>query len=234
MIQDRTGRAGTWPTGSFLARLTADDQAVLLAAGAPRSWTPGDLLFRQGDAGTSVVLMLRGYVKVLGRKPDGRPMLLAVRVAGDLLGELAILDGEPRSASVVAAARAAGRVMPAATFRSLLQERPSIADAVHRSVTAKLRMANRHRVDVGGDLVLVRIARLIAHLGEVYGRPVPEGTLIDLPLSHTDLAELVAAAEPSVQRALADLRRLGAVTVGYRKVVIRDRQALSTVAATAA
>ncbi|WFE63559.1 Crp/Fnr family transcriptional regulator [Micromonospora sp. WMMD714] len=234
MIQDRTGRAGTWPTGSFLARLTADDQAVLLAAGAPRSWTPGDLLFRQGDAGSSVVLMLRGYVKVLGRKPDGRPMLLAVRVAGDLLGELAILDGEPRSASVVAAARAAGRVMPAATFRSLLRERPSIADAVHRSVTAKLRMANRHRVDVGGDLVLVRIARLIAHLGEVYGRPVPEGTLIDLPLSHTDLAELVAAAEPSVQRALADLRRLGAVTVGYRKVVIRDRQALSTVAATAA
>ncbi|WP_329018118.1 Crp/Fnr family transcriptional regulator [Micromonospora rifamycinica] len=234
MIQDRTGRAGTWPTGSFLARLTADDQAVLLAAGAPRSWTPGDLLFRQGDAGTSVVLMLRGYVKVLGRKPDGRPMLLAVRVAGDLIGELAILDGEPRSASVVAAARAAGRVMPAATFRSLLRERPSIADAVHRSVTAKLRMANRHRVDVGGDLVLVRIARLIAHLGEVYGRPVPEGTLIDLPLSHTDLAELVAAAEPSVQRALADLRRLGAVTVGYRKVVIRDRQALSTVAATAA
>ncbi len=220
--------------GTFLAGLAEADRAAMLAAGTPRSWSSRDLLIREGDTGTAAILLLRGYVRVLGRKADGNTTLLAVRVAGDLVGELAVLDGGPRSASVVAAAPTSGRVMPAVSFHALLDERPGIAAAVRRVVTAKLRMANRHRVDVGGDLVLVRIARLIVHMGETYGRPVTEGILIDVPLSHSDLAELVAAAEPSVQRALAELKRSGAVTVGYRKVVIRDPDALRSVAATEA
>ncbi|MFI7078935.1 Crp/Fnr family transcriptional regulator [Micromonospora sp. NPDC049903] len=232
--EQRTAPSSPWPAGSFLAGLPENDRAVMLAAGSPRSWRPRDLIIREGDTGTAVILLLRGHVRVLGHKADGNPTLLAVRVPGDLIGELAVLDGGPRSASVVAAAAASGRVTPAADFRRLLDDRPELAGAVRRVVTAKLRMANRHRVDVGGDPVRVRIARLLVHMGEVYGRPVSDGILVDVPLSHSDLAELVAAAEPSVQRALAGLKRDGAVTLGYRRVVITDAGRLRTVAAAVA
>jgi CRP-like cAMP-binding protein len=184
-----------------------------------------------GEAGTYVVVLTAGCVKIIGDPADGRITLLAVRAAGDVVGELAVLDGEPRSASVIAASDVRGRLIEARAFRGLLAARPSIGEVVQRVVAAKLRRQIRHRMDIGSQPVVVGLARVIEHLGAEYGQPVPEGTLIAVPLSQPDLAALVAAERSSVERALRLLRERGAVSTGYRRVIITDLAALRAVAA---
>ncbi|GAA1754222.1 Crp/Fnr family transcriptional regulator [Luedemannella helvata] len=221
----------SWAPSSLLTQLSVEDAEALLAAGSPRTFARGDWLMLLGEPGTYVVVLTSGCVKVLGGPADGRTTLLAVRAAGDVVGELSVLDGEPRSASVVAASHVRGRLIEARAFRSLLATRPSIGLVVQRVVAAKLRRQIRHRMDVGAQPVAVGLARVIEHLGTEYGQQTPEGTLIAVPLSQPELAALVAAERSSVERALRRLRERGAVSTGYRRVIVTDWAALRAVAA---
>ena len=220
-----------WAPSSLLTQLPAGDMEALLVAGSPRTFARGDWLMLLGEPGTYVVVLTSGCVKVLGDPADGRTTLLAVRAAGDVGGELAVLDGQPRSASVLAASQVRGRLIEARAFRSLLATRPNIGHVMHRVVAAKLRRQIRHRIDIGARPVAVGLARIIEHLGTEYGQPIPEGTLIAVPLSQPELAALVSAERSSVERALRRLRERGAVRTGYRRVIVTDWAALRAVAA---
>lgn len=220
-----------WAPSSLLAQLSGEDIEALLAIGSPRTFGRGDWLMLLGEAGSYVIVLTSGCVKVLGDPADGRTTLLAVRAAGDVVGELAVLDGEPRSASVMAASQVRGRLIEARAFRTLLAARPSIGQVVQRVVAAKLRRQIRHRIDIGAQPVTVGLARVLEQLGTEYGQVIPEGTLITVPLSQPELAALVAAERSSVERALRRLRDRGAVTTGYRRLIITDWAALRAVAA---
>jgi CRP/FNR family transcriptional regulator, cyclic AMP receptor protein len=113
----------------------------------------------------------------------GHNVTLAVRPAGDMVGELAALDGRQRSATVTAATRTSVRSIGHAEFTAHLATRPAVSAAVQRSVVAELRQATRFRSDTNGSSVLARLARVLDHLGDRYGRPSPQGVLIDVSLS---------------------------------------------------
>ena len=206
------------------------DRLALLALGTRRHFTRGQALMHEGDLGRDVFVLVHGCVKVFGDAYDGRMTLLAIRVGGDILGELSALDGGPRSATIVAAVPTVAKVIGREVFDGYLGDRPQAANAVRKSIAAKLRQATRFRIDLGGAPVLVRLARTLYQLAVAYGRQNPQGTLVDVPLSQVELAALVGAAEPSVQRALAELRRMGLLTTGYRLLVISDMDGLRSLA----
>lgn len=148
--------------------------------------------------------------------------MIAVRTIGDLVGELAAIDGKPRASTVVAASSTTMVVVDAPLFRAFLEQHRLAADIVARSVVSKLRTATRFRVETGKASTLARVARVIDHLGEGYGRSTTAGLLIDIPLPQRDLAALIGSSEKSVHRAYAYLRQKGVVNVSYRRLIILD------------
>lgn len=211
-----------WPPGTLLGVLNDTDRAALLALGSERHHDRAETLTREGDPPGDVFILLDGCVKVLGDTRDGHTTLLAVRVPGDVLGELSAMDGRPRSATVITAVPAMTRVISRSELAGYLARRPSAAVAMHRGIAQKLRQATRFRIDLAGAPVVTRLARVLYQLTVAYGRTDTDGVLVDVPLSQQDLAALVGAAEVSIHRALAELRRAGVVATGYRRLLVRD------------
>jgi CRP/FNR family cyclic AMP-dependent transcriptional regulator len=220
----------TFPSGSFLAGLSRTARGALLELGIAREFGPEKLLLREGDPSTHVFLLVDGCVKITGATPEGHLALLAIRVGGDLVGELAAMDGQPRVATVTTAGRVRARLVSQAEFRRFLLGFPDVALAVSGSVGAKLRWATRRRIDFGSREVRIRLARVLLELATSYGIPAGPHLRIGVALTQPELAALVGAAEPTVHRALARLRREAIVETGYRRVCVCDRERLAAVA----
>jgi len=188
-------------------------------------------LARIGARGDEAFLITSGFVKILADSAEGRTILLAVRMPGDLVGELAALDGRPRTASVQAASQVTATVISAAAMTEHMSNRPVVAAAVRDTLTARLREAVEYRIELDNAApVLRRLARGLCLLAERCGRPAPDGTLIAAPLSQADLSCLVSTTEQSLRRALATLRGSGAVRWEYRTAVITDLDRLREIA----
>ena len=97
---DRDGPARGWRPGTFLGSLARGTRAELLSRGERRAYPPGSALLNQGDRTFSVYLLLQGAVKIITVSPEGDTALLAIRSAGDIVGEMAALEGRPRSATL--------------------------------------------------------------------------------------------------------------------------------------
>ncbi|CAM5325525.1 hypothetical protein GCM10010343_32020 [Streptomyces avidinii] len=228
--RNHTTAVSRWPQGTLMANLAADDRETLIGLGRVVSYGVGEVLIREGGPETTALLIASGCVKVFGGAEDGATVLLALRVHGELVGEISALDGQPRSATVVAVRPTVTRILTAAAFRSFLRESPTAAEVVQRSVAGKLRGATRHRIDSSSGTATVRLARTLDNLVRSYARTVPEGLRIDVPLSHADLAALAGISDASVQRALRSLRAAGAVATKYRGVIVREAGILRAIA----
>src|ERR1700759_5189715 len=101
--------------------VSARTWARLLEAGFERRHEPGQVLIRQGDPGAYVLALLAGRVKVVWTSADGDDVVLAIRAAGDIIGEMAILGVADRSATAIAIDSGAAQVIPAGRFRQLMR-----------------------------------------------------------------------------------------------------------------
>ena len=181
----------------------------------------------EGAPDSDVFLILRGRVKVVSYGTNGHPVLLAVRIEGDVVGELAALDGRPRSATVVAAARTTGQSVRRDTFLAALDADPGLNAALRSFVTGKLRDATRSRVDHGFPSALIRLVRALEQMGRNDGRPRPQGVLLDIALTQAELAAMVGVSEATIQRCLAELRQRGLIRSGYRQLLLCDVDGLA-------
>jgi CRP/FNR family cyclic AMP-dependent transcriptional regulator len=211
-----------WPPGTFLAGLSEADADALLRAGTPRTFPDRAVIISEGVGGTEVYLIVRGFAKVVTATPGGAEALLAVRTAGDIIGELAAVDGGGRASTAIAAGPVQARMVDAPRFNQLLDEYPGIGRAVRLALSAKLREASHFRVDAGPAGALARVVRALVQLMEIYGHQTPEGLLIDVPIAQADLARLIGISVPSTTRALRVLRDRGMLRTAYRRIVVGD------------
>ncbi|MFE2496684.1 Crp/Fnr family transcriptional regulator [Streptomyces scopuliridis] len=219
-----------WPHTSLLGGLGADAREQLLAPGVTVRYTADRILMREADPTDFVLILLDGVVKATGRTEDGRDALLAVRMGGDLVGELAAMDARPRSATVTTCGPVTARRVTRADFLDRMRRFPRIGEAVNRSVVAKLRTANTHRINFTGCDVATRLARILQHLALTCGERTGKGAVIHWPITQPELATLCGAAEPSVHKALRRLREQGVVSTGYRTIRIEDLSRLHRIA----
>jgi CRP/FNR family cyclic AMP-dependent transcriptional regulator len=226
----RVASEWVWPARSLLGRLSVPARDRLLALGALRQYEPDRVLIRELDDTGYVLVLLDGVVKVTARAQDGRIALLAVRIRGDLVGELAALDGRHRSATVTSCGAVVARVVSRAEFRECLARDPQIAQAVSESVVAKFREANARQVDFAGSDVLTRLARVLYHLVMTYGHRDGNVARIRWPITQPELATLAGAAEPTAHKALRQLRDAGVVSTGYRSITVDDLDRLRDLA----
>ncbi|MEV6925869.1 Crp/Fnr family transcriptional regulator [Dactylosporangium sp. NPDC051485] len=222
----RLSARAEWPTRSLVADLPGNVRDHFLRLGTPVAFERGDVLIAEGVTTTEVYVIVGGFVRVLNHSRTGDETMIAIRTRGDLVGELAALDGMPRTSTVIAAGKVIARKVDGLLFRSFTTAHPYVGEAVARSVVSKLRAATRYRVETGAASVLTRVSRVLEHLVDGYGRSVTGGMLLDVPLPQRDLASLAGTSEKGVYRAYDELRRAGVIDVAYRQITVLDNERL--------
>ncbi|MFD0683333.1 Crp/Fnr family transcriptional regulator [Actinomadura fibrosa] len=221
--------------GSFLAELTAAERDDLEARGRIREFDRGETLFVEGEQSAWVAVLLKGRVKAFSYREHGGEALLAVRGAGALLGEVAAIDGLPRSATVAALEPARALAVTADEFMAFLQAHGRVSILIMRMLCQRWRDADRKRVEFGMFDATGRVAQRLVELAERFGVPYePRGAdkgggrsvRITLSLSQEELAGWVGASREAVSKALRTLRRHGWIETGRRSVIVHDLEAL--------
>lgn len=223
-------REPQWPDTSLVGRLAPEDRATVMALGRRVGYRGGEILIHEGGQSDYVLVLLGGMAKVTAQAPGGREALLAVRMAGDLVGEFAGIDGKPRAATITACGALLALRVGRAPFLACLQANPGVAIAVNEVVVAKMRTATGRIVDFAGCDVLARLARMLRYLAVTYPKPGGPAGVIGAPLSQAELATLVGASDSAVSKALRTLRREGAISTSYRVICVRDLDLLSAIA----
>ena len=219
-----------WPRASLLGTLSEASRDRLLGLGAIREYPADRVLVRMGDPSAFVIVLIEGVVKATGLTSDGKEVLLAVRVGGDLVGEFAALDSRPRSSNVTACGPVVGCVITQPDFLGLLRRDDALAKEVNRAVLGKLRFANERRVEFAGYDAQTRVARVLRELAAAYGERDGDRVTLNWPLTQTELASLASVAEPTAQKALRRLRDAGVITTGYRSFIVESFSELDTMA----
>ena len=210
--------------GEFLSMLIPEDVEALRTAGRPRRWERGATIMTEGDTSDWVLVLTEGRVKVSSHTSSGTEVVLAVRGPGGLLGDMSAIDGSPRSATVTALEPIAGIVIR--DFTGFLREHGRIAVLLMQLVTARLRDADRKRIEYGAYDTTGRVATRLIELAERYGEQTSSGVRVALPLSQDELAGWTGASREAVSKALRTLRDRGLIETGRRRVVIHDLDGL--------
>jgi len=218
-----------WRPTSLLGRLPPTIRHAALNLGVRRRYRTGQTLMREGDQTTHAVLIRSGHVKVTAATEEGSA-LLAIRPAGDLVGEMAALNGTPRMATIRAPVEVLGNQITQAELLAFLRRYPAVMLAIVDMVGNRLRMANRRRLDISYATTRIRVARILTELEEGFGRDTSRGRVIEVTLTQAELADLAGVSCVTVQRALRELRAAKLIANEYRRVVVRSPRALRRLA----
>jgi CRP/FNR family transcriptional regulator/CRP/FNR family cyclic AMP-dependent transcriptional regulator len=210
----------------FFANLQEDHASELAKSLVPRRFSPGQVIFHLGDPGGLLYLISRGKVKINHTTPEGQEVVLAILGPGDFFGELALLDDSPRSATAIALEITETWTLHREEFMHYLADNPNFALHVLKTLARHIRRLNTQLADIFFLDLPGRLARVLINLADQYGRRVQDGTVIDLSLTQTDLAEMTGATRVSINKALGRFRRSGWIHVSGRQVTILNRPAL--------
>jgi CRP-like cAMP-binding protein len=216
---------------TFYECLDEQEREGLLALGARRVFAEDETLMLQGDTDDHVILLLRGRVKVTRSAQGEHELLLSLRDAGDLLGELTFIDGESRTATVTALEEVEALVIPSGALRAHLQRTPRVAVVLLEAVAGRFREATVKRLEFAASDTLGRLAARIVELADRYGEASPAGIAVAMPISQDELASWTGASRAGVAQALQTLRELGWLSTERGRLTLLDADALRARAA---
>lgn len=210
----------------FLAVLPAGDRESLAAAARRRRFTRGQVVFHKGDPGESLFIIEEGSVRIYLPSLRGSDLTLALLGSGDYFGDLALLDGGPRSASAVATEATTTVMLERADFARLIGSRPESAMAVVAAVARQLRETDEMAADLAFLDVGGRLAKKLLELAAGHGVARGEAVMLDLPLTQDELASMLGVTRESVNRQLGRFRRLGLVGREGRRFLLLNPEQL--------
>lgn len=204
----------------LFAELDQDELEQFSRVAIPRSYPEGTRVFHEGDHSDACYIVKSGTFRVTREHPDGRAITLATLTEGDIVGELAMLDGEVRSASVETLGGDGELLaLPASDVRALLERHPDITVKFVAALTRRLRAANERISRQSFQTVPSRVAGVLSQLVAEEGE---DGRQVTIRMNQADLAQLAGTSRESVSRFLADLERSGVVKAGRGQVTILE------------
>jgi CRP/FNR family cyclic AMP-dependent transcriptional regulator len=182
----------------------------------------GEVLFREGDAGDELYVVIDGKVKMGRTSSDGRENLLSVLGPGQMFGELSLFDPGPRSSTVTAVTDADLLALGQDQLLSWLTGRPEVARGLLLQLASRLRGLNDQVADLVFSDVPGRVAKALLDLARRFGKPSDGSVHVHHDLTQEELAQLVGASRETVNKALADFVHRGWIRLEQRAVVILD------------
>jgi len=196
------------------------DVASLAAHLRRRRYARGEVVFLRDDPGDSLFIVKSGVIRIVLTSPEGKEITLAVRGPGDFFGELALLDGEPRSADAVAQGPAELLLLEREDFLALVDDRPSVAVALLKVLSKRLRQASQTVEDAAFLDVPARLA--IAILRLLDAQIDQPGTMIAARLTQAELAAMVGTRRESINRWLRFYEEQGLIRYDRGQITVLD------------
>lgn len=196
-----------------------------IASARHQTWSAGETIFSMGDPGDSMVLVQTGEVRISYPAPDGRAVLLSELAAGDVFGEIALLDGGERSADATAGTNCTLLFFERKAFMDLLENNWLLTEAVLKLVCSRLRRSDERMADLAFFDLPRRLAKAL--LGRA--RPAPGGGPLRVSDTQAALAALVGGSRENVNRYLRKWQQDGLITVADRRISLLDTEGLARV-----
>jgi CRP/FNR family cyclic AMP-dependent transcriptional regulator len=204
---------------TLFAFLSPEARADLEKGAHAFSFKRGNILVSQGETSDSLYIVLSGKLKVFIGSEDGREIFLNYLEEGDAFGELALLDGEPRLASVMALVDTRVAIISRSYFLDCLQAHPNIAIELLQILSKRM----RHLTDRTSSLALMDVySRLVSTLTKLAVLQ-DDGRLMTNSLTHQELSSMIGASREMVTRILNDLKKGDYISIEDHCIVIKQR-----------
>jgi CRP-like cAMP-binding protein len=194
-----------------------------------RRFAPGAAIFFQGDDGQILYLIESGQVRIYVQDEDGQETSVVLYRSGDIFGELAIIDGLPRSASAVAMEETVVLMWSRERFSAQMRGSPQLALNFMRALSKRLRSSTRHVSTLTFLGVNGRLARKLLELAQEHGVAEAQGVRLNITLTQTALASLVGATRESINKALSSFKRKGLIEMEQGGIIIVDPDGLRAI-----
>lgn len=201
------------------------DQLAALAV--RRSVRRGHRIFAEGDPGDSLMGLISGQVRIGATTPAGQEVFLNLLESGDSFGEIAVLDGNARTANAEAVTDAELFVVRRLDLMTLIEREPRLATQLIALLCKRLRWTSDLIEEAAFLSLPARLARRLVKLAEEHGSPVAGGA--ELRISQAELAGFLSVSRQVVNQQLQEWQRKGWVEVGRGRVVVRDARELARV-----
>jgi CRP-like cAMP-binding protein len=176
------------------------------------SFEQSQVIFARGDAGREIFLVVSGRVRISVLTAEGRELSFAHAEAGSIFGEIAMLDGGPRTADATAVGKVVALSLSKPAFKRLIDTRPVVGDAVIRFLCTRLREADQQLEAIALYPIEGRLARFFLAAARQKSPGTKDGRVtVDLPISQSELGLLIGASRPKVNTALSLLESSGAL-----------------------
>lgn len=206
-----------------------DPAALERLAGTMRArrFRRGEVIFHIGDPGDALFVITAGEVKISLPADTGEEAILATLRPGDVFGELALLDGAPRSATATAIGATETVVLPRDRFRELIATEAAVRDALLASIAGELRRLTTHVEELHFLDITGRLAAGLVRLARDGGTPVHGGGIrLRTSLTQGDLAAMVGCTRQSVNKLLGQFTDDGLVRLEREGIVVTDLEGL--------
>jgi CRP/FNR family cyclic AMP-dependent transcriptional regulator len=215
----------------FFGGLDPDALERLAASMRSRRFRRGEVIFHIGDPGDALFVIVSGEVKISLPSETGDEAILATLRPGDVFGELALLDGAPRSASASALMPTETVILPRDRFRELIATETGVRDALLASIAGELRRLTTHVEELHFLDITGRLAARLARLAQESGTPLADGSLrLRTNLTQADLAAMVGCTRQSVNKLLCQFTDDGLLRLERDGIVVTDLEGLSATA----
>lgn len=213
-----------WPVLAALGPHQRD--ALLATCGRPRHFSAGRRLMHHDAPPRGLFLLRAGHVAVVVSADAGREHIVNILGPGSCIGEIALLDGSTRSASIEALDDCEAYFLGQADFERFRQDHRELDDGLLRVLAKQVRDLTDNLADTNRP-ARVRVIRRLLQTAIAYGAAHPDGTV---PISHATLATVTGIGETTVQSELSRLQDLGLIRQERRRITLLDLDALSDIA----
>jgi CRP/FNR family transcriptional regulator, cyclic AMP receptor protein len=211
---------------SLFSELSPEELEKVARVAVPRSYVGGSIILREGDPGDTCYILRSGSARVVRQHADGRAITLTNLGPGEIFGELAMFDGEVRSATVEAVDDVRAIAILAGDLKQLLSAHPEIAVKLLGALAERLRETNARISRQSFQKVSSRVAGVLVELAETGTRTGSDGTDVTVRSTQADLAQLAGTSREAASRFLATLQRAGVLTTKRGRIVVHDPSAL--------
>ena len=217
---------------SIFASLGDPELDQLLSATTTKLLKPKDVLCRKGDVGNQLYGVVSGSLKATTTSADGKEVLFGLMGPGEVIGEIALLDGQERSATVIATEPTELLVLHRRELIPFLERNPRAAISLACVVAARVRRLSDRAEDRQTMPLPGRIAKRLMDLAETHGKRPIVGGPVEVRMPQQDLADLVGATRESVNKQLRAWEQAGIVELGRGRVVLKRPDELGRAAET--
>ncbi|MAO63754.1 MAG: cAMP-binding protein [Balneola sp.] len=214
---------------SFFRDLKQDELDQIVKRFSANHYQAGDEIYYQGEPARYLRVVVEGAVKLLEYTEEGKDVVLDILNPGSYFGSLKLLGSDVYTESAVAQSGSCILSIGLKDFREILQGFPSVGIAILDTSAEKLRSSQEHIKQLTTEPVETRIANILLTLSEKFGENKEEGTLIQLPFSRKDLADMAGTTTESASRVMSNFQKEGIIDTGRQWVEVEDIEQLKAI-----